>query len=94
METLFGKRYVYQKVDLDEKTLKDIAETTGGQYFRATDTKSLEKIYELIDQMEKTEAKVKEYMEYEELFDRFALAGLLLLLVEFLLTSTRLRKIP
>ncbi len=94
MDTLFGKRYVYQKVDLDEKTLIEIAETTGGQYFRATNTTSLEKIYKLIDEMEKTEAKIKEYVEYEELFDRFALPGLLLILAEFLLASTRLRKIP
>ncbi len=94
MDTLFGKRYVYQQVDLDEKTLKEIAETTGGKYFRATDTTSLEKIYGLIDEMEKTEAKIKEYMEYEELFVGFALCGLLLILTEFLLASTRLRKIP
>jgi Ca-activated chloride channel family protein len=94
METLFGKRYVYQKVDLDEDALRQIADITGGQYFRAMDTASLEKIYGQIDQMERTEVKVKEYMEYEELFHRFALAGLVMLLAEFVLANTRFRKIP
>jgi Ca-activated chloride channel family protein len=94
METLFGKRYVYQKVDLDEETLKHIADVTGGAYFRAQDTASLEEIYRQIDQMERTEAKVKEYMEYEELFVKFAFPGLLLILAGFVLENTRFRKIP
>jgi Ca-activated chloride channel homolog len=94
METLFGKRYVYQKVDLDEETLRRIADATGGLYFRATDTASLQKIYEQIDQLERTEARVKEYMEYEELFARFAFPGLLCILAGFVLENTRFRKIP
>ena len=94
VDTFFGKDYVYQEVDLDEKTLKEIADITGGQYFRAMDTAGLEKIYDQIDRMEKTEAKIKEYMEYEELFHLFALSGLLLFLIEFALANTRLRKIP
>ena len=94
METLFGKRYVYQKVDLDEETLKHIAEVTGGAYFRAQDTASLEKIYEQIDRMERSKAKVREYMEYEELFSRFAFPGLLLILAGFVLENTLFRKIP
>ncbi len=94
METLFGKRYVYQKVDLDEETLKHIAEVTGGAYFRAQNTASLEKIYEQIDRMERSKAKVKEYMEYQELFPRFAFPGLLLILAGFVLENTFFRKIP
>ncbi len=94
METLFGKRYVYQKVDLDEETLKEIADKTGGLYFRATDTASLEKIYGEIDRLEKTKAKVKEYTEYRELFGRFALPGLAFLLAGFLLENTWFRKVP
>lgn len=94
VDTLFGKRYVYQKVDLDEDTLRKIADTTGGLYFRATDTASLEQIYDQIDQMEKSKVEVKEYTEYEELFPRFVLAGLLLLLAEFFLTHTWFAKIP
>ena len=94
VDTLFGKRYVYQRVDLDEQTLRTIAEQTGGSYFRATDTASLEGIYRQIDAMEKTEAKVKEYTEYEERFHGFALAGLGMILLEFVLATTRFRKIP
>jgi len=94
VDSLFGQRYVYQKVDLDEKSLKEIAAKTGGQYFRATHTKALEDIYAQIDEMERTEVKIKEYMEYEELFGYFVLPGLVLLLIEVLLANTRLRKIP
>jgi Ca-activated chloride channel homolog len=94
VQTLFGKDYVYQKVDLDETTLREIARITGGEYFRAMDTASLEQVYDQIDQMEKTEAKIKEYVEYEELFHLFAIPGLILLLAEFLLVCTRFRKIP
>jgi len=94
VQTFFGQDYVYQQVDLDEDTLREIARITGGEYFRATDTASLDRVYDEIDRMEKTEAKVKEYMEYEELFHRFAVPGLLLLLVEFVLVCTRFRKIP
>ncbi len=94
VDTLFGKRYVYQKVDLDEDTLRAIAHQTGGSYFRATDTASLEDIYRQIDAMERTETKIKEYGEYNERFHGFALAGLSLMLVEFVLATTRFRKIP
>jgi len=94
VDSFFGKQYVYQKVDLDEDTLKEIAAKTGGMYFRATSTEALEKIYQQIDAMEKTEIKIKEYMEYDELFVPPLLAGLGLLLLEIVLANTRLRKIP
>ena len=94
VDSFFGKQYVYQKVDLDEDTLKDVANRTGGKYFRATNTEALENIYKQIDAMEKTEVKLKEYMEYEELFGWFLVPGLVLLLLEILLANTRLRKIP
>jgi Ca-activated chloride channel family protein len=81
-------------VDLDEETLQEIAQKTGGTYFRATNTEALKAIYQQIDKMEKSEAKVKEYMEYEELFAWFLIPGLCLVLVEILLANTRLRKIP
>jgi Ca-activated chloride channel family protein len=94
VDSFFGKQYVYQKVDLDEDTLKEIAVKTAGMYFRATSTEALEKIYQQIDAMEKTEVKIKEYMEYEELFMPLLIAGLGLLLLEIALVNTRLRKIP
>ena len=94
VDTVFGKRYVYQRVDLDEETLGMIAARTGGRYFRATDTKSLEKIYQEIDEMEKSELKIKEYTEYDENFKYFALIGLAFILGSVFLGNTRLRKIP
>jgi Ca-activated chloride channel family protein len=91
---LFGKQYVYQKVDLDEETLKEIADITDGYYFRAKDASALERVYEQIDKLEKTEVKVKEFMEYEERFWWFLIAALALLLIEIILSQTRFRKIP
>jgi Ca-activated chloride channel family protein len=94
VDSFFGKQYVYQKVDLDEDTLKEIAKKTGGIYFRATNTEALKNIYKQIDEMEKTEVKIKEYMEYEELFMYFLIPGLCFLLLEAVSANTRLRKIP
>lgn len=94
VDTIFGKKYMYQRVDLDEETLKEIAAITGGSYFKATNTETLEEIYKKIDQLEKTKVEVKEYMEYEELFGWFLLAGLLCILLEVILRNTRFRKIP
>jgi len=59
---------VNQKVDIDEKTLKLIAEKTGARYFRATDTDSLERIYQEIDKMETTTRNIKQFEQYRELF--------------------------
>ena len=94
VDSFFGKQYVYQKVDLDEDTLREIATKTGGRYFRATDTEALKNIYKQIDEMEKTQVKIKEYMEYEELFMYFLIPGLCLLLLETISANTRLLKIP
>ncbi|RME42833.1 MAG: VWA domain-containing protein [Deltaproteobacteria bacterium] len=91
---LFGPSLVYQPVDLDADVLRKIAERTGGKFFRATDPKTLRAVYEEIDRLEKTETKVKEYLEYSEVFGRFAIPGLLLLLLEIVLANTRFRKIP
>ncbi|MBF0205355.1 MAG: VWA domain-containing protein, partial [Oligoflexia bacterium] len=62
-DTIFGKRYVYFDVEIDEALLKDIASITSAKYYRATDTNELEKIYDEIDRLEKREVKVKEYTE-------------------------------
>ncbi len=84
----------YQEVSLDEDTLKGIAEATGGRYFRATDTEGLERIYALIDDLEKTKVEVREYTEYEELFPFLLLPALLLLVLDVLLRATWLRTLP
>ena len=68
-------RQVIQKVqvDVDEESLKEIAILTGGQFFRATDNKSLLKVYEDIDALERTEIEVKEYQNYTELYSWFTI---------------------
>lgn len=93
-DPIFGRRYIYVENEIDEATLKQIAQITGGQYFRAKDEEALAQIYKQISEMEKTEIKVKEYLQYNELFSRFALVGLCFLVLEIVLANTRYRKIP
>jgi len=91
----FGQRvYVNVPVDIDEKTLKAIADQTGGRYFRADRTETLQAIYDEIDQLEKTEVVVKKFQRYQELFIWVALPGLLLLLLEAVLGHTVWRRLP
>ena len=81
-------------VEIDEKTLENIAEATGGEYFRATDKESLRQIYSEIDKLERTKLNVQQYQEYEELYQIFALFAVLSLMLELLLRYTILRRIP
>ena len=91
----FGRRvYVNMPVDIDEDTLKEVAQTTGGRYFRATDTPSLQQIYDEIDQLEKSPQEGLQYLEYHELYVWLALPALLLLAGEALLAHTWLRVLP
>jgi len=94
VNSIFGQRYVYQEVDIDETTLTEISKITGGQYFRATDLESLKNIYNQIDEMEKSEVKVIDHSEYKELFHYFLVPSLMLLLLEIGLSNTLLRRIP
>ncbi|NQT06866.1 MAG: aerotolerance regulator BatA, partial [Candidatus Omnitrophica bacterium] len=64
------------------------------KYFRATDTESLRGIYREIDRLEKTTIEEKGYVEYKELFHLFLIPGIIILLLEFILKATLLRKIP
>jgi len=93
-DPIFGKRYVYLPNEIDEASLRQIAEKTGGKYFRARSKEELEQIYDEIDQLEKTEIKVNEYVQYRELFPIFVYLGLALLVLEILLGHTIFRKIP
>ncbi|MGB2600394.1 MAG: VWA domain-containing protein [Candidatus Omnitrophota bacterium] len=82
------------EIEIDEKLLKKIASTTDGMFFRATDTRSLENIYNEIDKLEKTPMEETGYNIYKELFGYFLIPGLLLLLLEVFLSNTLLRRIP
>jgi Ca-activated chloride channel homolog len=91
----FGrKRYRDVPVDIDEKTLTQIAEKTGGKYYRADSSDTLRKIYDEIDKLERTEIETKKYVQVEELFKWAVIPGLLLLLAEVLLGNTIWRKLP
>ena len=93
-QTAFGVQYMDVDVEIDEPTLKQIAATTGGQYFRATDNASLKEIYSEIDKMEKTKISVQEYSKKQEEYKNWAILLFSLLLVEILLRNTLLRNIP
>ncbi len=91
----FGnRRYVTTRVDVDEPTLRAVAETTAGRYYRATDRESLEAIYREIDELETTEIEVENFTTYGERFHIPLAAGLLLLLAEVVLGRTWLRTLP
>ncbi len=95
VQDLFG-RVVYQnvKIEIDEDTLRKIADLTGGAYFRATDTDSLKSIYSQIDKLEKVKFDEAGYRQVDEHFQQFLLAALALLLVEVVLARTFLLRIP
>lgn len=91
----FGRKvYVNVPVDIDEDTLRKIAETTGGRYFRATDTDGLRRIYDDIDKLETTSEEGLQYLEYDELYPWLVLVALLLLAGEAVLAQTWLRVLP
>lgn len=89
-----GTRYANMRVDIDEPTLREVAERTGGRYFRATDTESLAAIYAEIDELERTEIEVENFTQYSEEFPVPLALGFLLLMGELGLSHTVLRRLP
>tara|TARA_R110002049_G_scaffold155109_1_gene319930 strand:+ start:2633 stop:3631 length:999 start_codon:yes stop_codon:yes gene_type:complete len=84
-------RYGMQKVEIDEKLLEEIAQVSGGKYFRATDNDKLEAIYDEINKLEKTEIEEFKYTNYEEKFRPLILLAGILLLLEWLVRNTLFR---
>lgn len=93
-DPLLGKRYVHQRVDMDEKSLKAIADQTGGLYFKAEDTHGLSRIYDTIDQLETTPVKVKTFAQYNDLYRFFVIPALGLLAGAVILGNTRWLRVP
>ena len=89
-----GTQYVQVKSDLDEDMLLKIAESTGGKYFRAKNSEALKTIFQEIDQLEKTDIKTKEYVDYEERYFWFLLLAVVCLFSELTLHKTFLRTLP
>ena len=84
-------RYGMRQVEIDEALLEEIAEATGGKFFRATDNEKLEAIYDEINKLEKTEIEEFKYYRYEEKFRPWVLLAGALLLLEWLLRITVFR---
>jgi Ca-activated chloride channel family protein len=87
-------RLIMAKVDVDEKTLQAVAEETGGRFYRATDTSSLQKIYEQINQFEKSAQTVQKFERTEELYPWVLIPALAILGLSLTLQHTRLRRLP
>jgi Ca-activated chloride channel family protein len=89
-----GDRFLYREWELDEDTLREIADLTGGRYFRAKDVNGLRQTYSEINSLEKSQVEVQTFIRYEELAARVAFPALLLLLFEAVLRNTWLRVVP
>lgn len=86
--------FVPMKVEIDEQVLSQIADQTGGEYFRATDKEALRSVYDKINQMERTKVEVNNFMRHNDLFEVWLLWAMLLLALEFLIKFLWLRQIP
>ncbi len=82
------------KVEIDEKILTEIAQMTGGRYFRATDNRKFQEIYDQINDLERSRIEVENFTRYDECFAPFALLAMLLAMISFLLRQTWLRRLP
>ncbi len=94
VQTLLGPRMVAGGNQIDERTLKTIAEETGGMYRTADDAEALVEIYKEIDELERSEIESIRFVDYKELFVPLALLALVLLLLEVILNATLFRRVP
>ena len=92
--TPWGVEVQNVKVEIDEALLAEIAESTGGRYFRATDNTKLAEIYSEINKMEKARTTVDSFPVYKELFGKYALMALLALFLELILNWFVIRRLP
>lgn len=92
-DPIFGKRYQNVKVEIDEEMMTQIAEATGGRYFRATDTESLKEIYATIDELEKTKVDELIFSDFEDLYASYLIGSLVLILFGILLERSFFRVI-
>jgi len=86
--------FFIQREEVDEETLKKVADASGGQFYRARDLETLEAVYEEIDRLEKTEIEIEQFTSFEETSKELIIAGILLLMMEQVLGLTRLGRLP
>ena len=89
-----GIQYVNIPVEIDTKTLASIAQTTDANFYRATNNRELAQIYKDIDKLEKTKMDVKRFSKHFEAYQPFAVALLLVMLLELIMRIIVLRRIP
>ncbi len=89
-----GSRLMQTEVQIDEQTLREIADKTGGKYFRATDNASLKSVYEQINTLERTTLEDTQFANYQQLFAWFLASGMALLVLALLLRATVFRRVP
>jgi Ca-activated chloride channel homolog len=94
IQGLLGPMMLPGGMELDERTLKGLAQMTGGRYFRANNAEALREVYEVIGKLETSEIESERYMDYREWFTPFALAALALLALEVMLANTVFRRLP
>jgi len=94
MSVAGGIQYVNIPVEIDTKTLSEIASATDGDFYRATNNQELRQIYKEIDKLEKSKLNVKQFSKRYEAYQPYAIAAALLLLLEMLLRITVFRKLP
>jgi Ca-activated chloride channel family protein len=95
VETVFGNQeIIYQESVIDEETLQQVSEITGGKYFRAEDTARLDQIYKEINELEKSQVEVQVFNQYFELFALVLVPAFILILIEFALSKSIFRKLP
>lgn len=94
VQTPFGIRYQQVEVQIDERLMKEVAQLTGGEYFRATDNKTLEEIYQKIDSLEKSKINVDEFLHRSEEFLLWGILSFVFVLLEILYRAFILRRLP
>ena len=82
------------EMKVDRKLLKSIADVTGGEYFEASDTEALQKVYQTIDELEKTKVEKKEYRNFKDVAEYFLALSLIFLLAEVLVGFMPWRALP
>ena len=93
VQTPYGMQYQDMPVEIDEGILKEIAQTTGGKYFRATDNNKLVQVYKEIDKLEKSKIDVKQFSRKEEKYLLPAIIAFCLLILEIVVRNTIFRNL-
>jgi len=93
-DPIFGRRYVNVENEIDEESLRQIAQLTDGKFYRAKDENGLKETYDEISSLETTKIETKQYLQFRELYMYLLTVGFGLIMVEVVISQTRFRKLP